>query len=403
MISLAFLCGCESLNGPENETPVPGTPVTLTKAGKEIAAKANDFGLRLMDDFLANGDYDDYCISPLSLILDMSMCASGAVGETARQMYDVMGFGEMNREDVDEYCRALSHDLAAVDKSTVFESANSLWFKKIDDFKVKESYISNAKKYYAAEVYTVPFDKSTESEINTWAEKKTHDKIHDLVQYPFSPDLRAMLINAIYFNGKWAFEFNEKKETGPFHSVGGDVEATYLLSRKEFGYASLKTCQIADFPYGNDSYSLTVVLPNEGYRMNAVLDDLMSERGVDALANVHKRKREVDVKLPEFRIECKTNFVEPLERMGMVAPFDDLAADFSGISDLPLVISDIFQKTYIDVNEKGTEAAAATVISMEKATSIGPDEIPLFHVNRPFFFILRENSSETYLFVGLKK
>lgn len=398
----ALLCGCSNPIGIDkpSEPAGPGTPIQLTKAGEEVAVRTNNFGLKLLQQ-IYDKQPGNICISPLSLMVDMALCASGADGQTASEMYQVMGLGDMNPSDVDEYCRALTHDLAAVDASTTFECANSMWFRIIEDFVVKQAFIDNAVKYYDAETHMVPFDDGTAEEINNWAASKTHNKIKQVVSAPFSKDIRFLLANAIYFNGKWSFVFKNPSYIDVFHGKNGDEEVEFMTSLGEFGYANLKSCQIASFPYGNGAYELLIAIPNDKYEVLDAIYELSLDETAPTVAAVHNRRRTVDVMIPKFKIEQNINFVNPLKQMGMTLPFANGYADFSKMSDLPLYISDIYQKTYIDVNETGTEAAAVTVIVGDKATSIGPDENPIFHADRPFLYILRETSSRTNLFCGI--
>lgn len=335
-------------------------------------------------------------ISPLSLSLALAMTATGAEGETYDQMTATLGLSGMARKELYEYFGKLTKTLESADTSVVMETANSIWIQ--NDFPVKPAFSSGASKHFGAEIGSVDFNQpSAAKRINSWCCEKTHGKICNVVDR--TPDWKMALVNAVYFKAAWEEAF-KRTENGVFNALGGKKSEVKFLIRKGFmNYAEDADFQMVELPYGERGrFVLDVILPK------AYLDKVtaMNQARFDALT-ASLEERRVNFKMPEFKMESTVNLADILADMGMPRAFSPFA-EFGGISEVPLMIDNVLQKTYIDLNKDGTEAAAVTVISM-RVTSVGPGyDLPYidFIADRPFLFVIRERQSGAIMFLGQK-
>lgn len=397
---LAFSCmtACGKNNPEEiNDGPdKPFEPIALTKAEAEISSASNNFGFevyhRLYDD-------DQMMVSPLSLSLALALAASGSAGQTAKEMCSTLGFSDFTTEEVSAYYQKMVTALLEADPKTTFEVANSIWANpKVN---VKKGFIENALKYYSSEVYDADFAKqSTVDAVNKWCSDKTHGKINSIMDEP-NPYLMMALINALYFYGKWSFEFEDAKKENFVNISGNTIKADMMHSRDDLRYSEYDGYSMVTLPYGNGAFTMDVILPDEKTKFSDAVAKL--DAGTLQMLDRISATCDVDLKLPKFTFEYTSDMTKLLSGMGMSLAFSD-HADFSNMAEKSLKISQVKQKTFIDVNEKGTEAAAVTFIGMA-ATSVGPmpqKKFVEFHADRPFIFLIRERSTGAILFIGQK-
>lgn len=393
--SCVTACGKDNPDDIDNGPDKPFEPIALTKAEAEISSASNNFGFevyhRLYND-------DQMMISPLSLSLALALAASGSAGQTATDMCSTLGFSDFTTEEVSAYYQKMVSSLLEADSKTTFEVANSIWANpKVN---VKKSFIESAEKYYSSEVYDADFSKqSTVDAVNKWCSDKTHGKINSIMDRP-DPDLMMALINALYFYGKWSFEFEDAKK-GNFVNISGNTDKMEIMhSRNDLSYSEYDGFSMVTLPYGNGAFVMDVILPDEKTKFS----DAVAKLDAGTLQSLDRNSVtcDVDLKLPKFTFEYTTDMTRLLSEMGMSSAFSDYA-DFSKMAEKSLKISQVKQKTFIDVNEKGTEAAAVTFIGFV-ATSIGPMQKRSveFHADRPFIFLIRERSTGAVLFMGQK-
>jgi serpin B len=216
-----------------------------------------------------------------------------------------------------------------------------------------------------------------------------------------SPDAVMYLINAIYFKGIWTTQFETRNTArAPFFTANGTQNQVYMMRIPEgaFPHYSNSHAQFLDMSYGNGAFSMTVILPHEGKTIQDVTDNLSSDYFNDIVEN-RLHERNVEVFFPRFKTEYRIELGNVLAALGMPSAFCEFDADFSGISEIPLFISRVIHSTFVEVNEEGTEAAAVTVVEME-FTSVGPSRPITFRADRPFMFVIRENSTGAVLFMG---
>lgn len=382
---------CEE-QGPE----YPGEPIPLTKAEEGINASANNFGFEVFHELYEEGQV---LFSPLSASLALSMTATGSDGNTAKQMTKVLGFDGFTTDEVNGYYKKMVSALLTADPKTVFEIANSIWIS--DRITVKKPFIDDCEKYYSSEVFPgADFGSmDTIDKVNKWCSDKTHGKIKSILEEP-NPLLVMALMNALYFKGTWKYPFpNLFKEK--FNTISGKaVDMDYMHTQAELLYSEYDGFRMVDLPYGNGAFSMKVILPGEKEDFGKAANRFDSKT-LDKL-NGKAATKTVSVIMPKFTFDYTGDLSEVLVALGMADAFSPAKADFSKMSDDGLFISFVKQKTFIDVNEKGTEAAAVTIVGMEK-NSAGPEpEVIIFTADRPFLFVIQENSTGAVLFIGQK-
>ena len=388
---LLLSCSDDGGTGPDTPTPLRD----LTAGERAVLRSSADFGLTL---FRAVADADpeaNVFLSPLSVSMALSMAANGAEGETWTGMRDALRYGILSRTEMNQSCRGLLDLLRSTDPAVRLDIANSIWSR--EGFPVLQSFIDSNAYYFDAEIRTLDFSRTDAADIiNAWVSGKTQGKIPDIVSAPI-PDLVMMyLINAVYFKGSWARQFDPKfTRDDVFQSPGGVQRPVKMMNRDgSLRYHRDALAEIADLPYGWDRFAMAVLLPREGKTLKDLRDALQTEAWegwLDAL-----KETEMNLQLPRFSLEYEKGLGDVLAALGMDAAFDPQRADFSGINtDRELYISEVKHKTFVRVDEEGTEAAAAT--SVEMGTTSVP---PVMRVDRPFIFVIHERHSGAILFIG---
>lgn len=402
---LAFatiLTGCgKNLDDNEEVKLEDPVDIQLTKAETEMASDVNQFGFRLFSDIHGQTPDKDMMMSPLSISLALSMTATGSDGATAEEMTRVLGFDGSSVEEMDQFYFKMLDGLSKADKSVTLEVANSIWTAR--GLKVLDSFIKDCGKWFNSEVYPdIDFGASaTPGRINKWCSDKTHGKIDKVVDNP-DPAVMMMLINALYFNGKWGVTFPDvAKRT--FHGAKGDVNMDFMQGTVRVPYCmDMKTFEAVSLPYGNGAFRMAVIKPVNGCTVGEALNGIASD-WTYYVSSLKYDSGDVRFRMPEFKLEYSRNITDDLQEMGMVNAFSD-RADFSKMTEpeQPLKISEVNHKTFIDVNHKGTEAAAVTTVTM-KLTSAGPGApIREFYVDDPFAYVIYEQSTGAVLFIGTK-
>lgn len=390
LAAMTAMAGCNSID-PDNGETAEGS-IALTRAQQDMMADINGFAYDVFGRLVKESPKEQIFISPLSLSLDLAMTAAGASGKTAEQMTEVLGFKGYSTQDVNEFYSVLVKGLKNVDSSSDFLSANSIWVS--EEAPLRKDYVTTVESSYGAQIENVDFnDRSDLKRIDKWCSDNTKGKI-DKISDCIDGNTVLALLNALYFKAKWKGDEFTESGTMPFHGDGGDVKAKMMRKTFKTLYCSNMTYEAVEIPYGNGSFVMDIVLPREGKSVSDAVDALSKER-LESLSSAR-----VFLRLPIFKSECTTDLGETLKAMGMKDAFTQ-SADFSLMSKKPLCISYVRQKTFVDVNTKGTEAAAVTVIGM-KATSVAPDQIVEMIVDRPFVYLIRERSSGAVLFIGQK-
>lgn len=284
-----------------------------------------------------------------------------------------------------------------LDPNVEFKIANSIWYRS--NFEVLNSFLSVDSIYYDAEVRPLDFSASNAADIiNSWINGKTNGKISNVIDPPIDPGVVMYLIDALYFNGTWKYQFDSSQtEAKPFFLANGSTEnvPTMIVHDTLMEYYSDSTFSVAELPYGDGDYSMLVLLPNASLSF-ANAEASLTQGEVNSIIN-GLSAHDVQLSLPRFKVEYKTLMNDVLSNMGMGVAFTG-GADFTRINSKDeLYISRVIHQTYIDVNEKGTEAGAVTVVEVYKSISDQPIH---FDLNRPFIFLIKENHDNTIMFMG---
>ena len=396
ILSLFAAFGCGKLPGQEEEEPAKEfSPIVLTRAEQDINVGVNEFGLKLFRSLYVK---DQVFISPLSVSLALSMTAYGARGTTEQEMIATLGFGDATRDQVGDYYKKMVPALIDADNRTSLEIANSIWVK--NEISLKNDYCNGVKNYFSADVFSKDFSSSGFiAEINNWCSDKTHGLIKNAADN-LNPSVVMALVNALYFKGKWAGEFDQATD-GKFTTLSStSVDAKMMSKTGTYPYVSTEGYSMVSIPYGNGAFVMDVILPAEtgGSAFAAAVAGLDWAK-YSALVNLQDNAN-VCLTMPAFKMEYDAELQDFLAALGMPAAFGALA-DFSGMTDSWLCIDQVIHKTLVDVDEKGTEAAAVTIVGMRK-TSAGPSQTVCFTADRPFIFAIRETSTNALLFIGQK-
>ncbi len=373
-------------------------PVELTLKQKEVVDSANKFAFDIFKPVVnETKGSENIMISPFSITSALSMVLNGAAGETYDAVRHTLRYDGKTIEEVNETYLRLMKEMVPVDPRVVMEIANSVWVEK--RLVVKEPYINALKTWYLAEARNIDVtDPNAVDIVNSWIEEKTHDRIQDMLDY-LSPDLAMLLINAIYFDGKWRYRFDaEDTQNRPFYITPGEsVQVPMMYQEENFAVAGTANATLVELPYGQGNYSMVVMLPDEGVSLPEVAATLSSEDWEEWMHQLSYGSSEVQLSLPKFEYEYKRSLNDDLVRLGMGVAFDPDNADFSNITDQDIFISRVLHQTFIKTDEEGTEAAAATVVEFE-FTSI--PSATVVNVNRPFLYFIRETTTGTIVFMG---
>ena len=397
---LLLAAACTSSTGPDTDEPGPALdalPRALTAGEQRVIGAANEFSFAMFRRLSAAQWNDNVFTSPLSASMALGMAMNGAAGTTYDEMRATLGFGATATEtEIGESYKSLIALLRGLDPAVDFRVANSIWYRT--GFPVNQSFLDSGRNWFDARVSEIDFGSPTAvPTINDWVSTATVGKIPTIIE-TIRDDQIMFLINAIYFKGSWRTKFDPAQTVdAPFRGIGGDQPAKLMHREGTMKYLQTADFQAVDLPYGNSAYSMTVVLPNEGQGIEAVAASLEGAAWTRWMTEL--RDADVDLHLPRFRLAWERGLIPDLQTLGMRAAFVPGGADFTRLSPAgrDLFISVVKQKTYVDVNEEGTEAAAVTNVGISLVSM--PVHIP-FRVDRPFIVVLRERLSGTVLFMG---
>jgi serine protease inhibitor len=392
---------CESLFGPGTDRPQPelkSLPRALSVGEQELITASNEFALSLLREMVRHDPKPNVFISPLSASMALGMAMNGARGETLDGMRTALGFEGLDLQQINESYRSLIDLLLGLDRGIDVSVANSVWARS--GFPFHDSFFQTTRTYFGAEVATLDFaTPAAPATINAWVHRSTKGKIPTIVPDVLPPDVVMYLINAIYFKGAWRDRFDPSRTADASFTLDDGSQATVKMMNRE-GDIGLRWdhqagVHIGELPYGRGAYVMTLILPELGNTVDAVIEQLTPERWAAWTRDLVPSRGTVG--LPRFRIEYETIMNEPLIALGMRSAFGDPGTDFTGMSPLgrDLYITEVKQKTFVDVNEEGTEAAAATSVGVG-VTSLPPG----IRLDRPFLVAIRERLSGTILFLG---
>ncbi|SHJ49316.1 serpin B [Tangfeifania diversioriginum] len=377
------------------------TEIELTEKSAQLVEADNEFGFELFQKvYSAEKKYENIMVSPLSVSLALAMTYNGANAETKIAMEETLKLYGLTPDEINTSYQTLIEALKSLDKKVVLEIANAIFYR--DDFSVEPDFVSVNQNYYDAEVSALDFESPDALKtINGWVAEKTKDKIESILDR-ITPDNVMFLLNAIYFKGIWASEF-EKKNTveRDFHlENGAAIQTDFMQQENPVLYNENDLFQAIQLPYGQGNFSMSVFLPQVNKSLQDVMENLDKENWKSWMENFSERN--VKIQLPKFKYEYEIKLNDILSEMGMRIAFTG-GADFTGINkNADLYIDYVKHKSFIEVNEEGTEAAAVTVVAVNELSAGGGGSIP-FNANRPFLFAITEKSTGAILFVGTVK
>jgi serine protease inhibitor len=400
-------CG-ERATAPSGDNGIPRKPANpeqvsfpdASTCGRQALVRAdNTFGLALFREVTETDPGSNVVVSPLSVALALGMTVNGAAGTTLSDMKDVLGLSGYSMDQVNHQYRDLIHVMLTLDPEVELEIANSIWCREGIPF--KQDFLDACHTYFSAQTRGLDFSRPDAAGIiNAWVSDQTHDRITEIVDPVIDPLTMIFLIDAVYFKGSWLHAFDPEETYDTWFTLpdGTDVPCRMMCQPETTDFYTLLSTpefDALDMPYGDSVFSMTVLLPKNGRTVGSLIGDLTpSDWDIWMKGFIPWSGK---VFLPRFEVEYDVNLNDALTAMGMGIIFDSFRADFTRMCDVfqDFYVKKVKHKTYIRVDEIGTEAAAVTSVEM------GPTSLPnFFLVNRPFIFAIRENRFNTILFIG---
>jgi serine protease inhibitor len=394
LAALAAGCG----EGPVGPEPITELPRSLTSSEKALIRAGNDFAVELLARVHGVMPDSTVFLSPLSASMALGMTMNGTAGRTLDQMRSMLGFGSLPLEEVDASYHDLMQLLGGLDSRVEVEIADAIFHRS--EFQMEAPFLDATRTWFDARVQGLNFDDpGAAGTINAWVKDATNGRIQGIVDPPIDPTTMVFLLNAIYFKGDWTQSFDPKDTyTGSFHlASGGTRDVRFMKQKDELAYRATDAWQAVELPYGGGAWVMTVAVPTAGHSLDDVEVDLASLLDPDAAWP----DREVEIHLPRFQLSWERTLNDDLEALGMVDAFSPWDADFTPMYrnalQVQLHVQTVKQKTFLKVDETGTEAAAVTSVG------VGVTSVPMVQevkADRPFLLAIRERLSGTVLFAG---
>ncbi len=366
----------------------------------DVSTANTKFGFDLFKEIWKTEQNQNIFISPFSVSTVLTMTLNGASGETEQAMTDTLQLQNIGNDAINNSFRRLLQQFQTSDPEVTLTIANSLWANQ--DYQFKQDFLQRNESYFEAEISTLDFlDPNTLNTINQWVNTNTNGKIPEILE-EIESNAVLFLINAIYFKGAWQTEFDPAKtQNGDFYLTDGSTTQVPMMSRQGmFSIYYGDNVAAINLPYGEGRIGMYIFLPSQASNLNDFVGALNTADWENWLTQF--REQDISIRIPKFKIEYGTKELnDALTSLGMGVAFDEDRADFSRMATLEkpsanLYIDKVAHKTFIEVNEEGSEAAALTSVT------IGVKSLPrMFIVNQPFFFAIRDNETQTVLFMGV--
>ena len=384
-----YSVSCKDFNFSASDFDAP-KEIELAEGEQELINSNNDFAFNLFRK--ARGDKSKI-LSPLSITFALGMLNNGADGETLKEINQTLGFGEAGADAINAFSQKMLKESNTLDEKTKALIANTIFVNEGCGYRLQEGFIDKANTFYDAQPQNRDFnDGETMNVINQWASDHTEGMIPTVLDtLTYRPDNVSYLLNALYFKGIWSSPF--RKENTQDEPFGGGDDVPMMHQEKSVKYAENDFYQAVRLPYGNGAYRMDIFLPREDKTVGEVLESLNGSNWQPKY-----EYRSVDLKLPRFETDTNQGLIEIMSDLGMPSAFSVFNAEFPYFCNVPIFISQMFQVAKIKLDEEGTEAAAVTVIG--EATSGMPPVPKPFHANRPFLYIISEQSTGAIFFIG---
>ena len=403
---LLLLGACGEPTGPAvDDAPavIEALPRELTGSERAVIDASNAFSIDLLREVDARDAAPNVFLSGLSASMALGMTMNGAAGDTWDAMRTTLRFDDLSEEEINASYRDLIALLLALDPRVEIGIANATFAD--DGFAVRQDFLDRLREYFDAEAGTLDFQHPSSLEaVNAWAAEKTHDRIEEILK-SWPPGAVLALLNALYFKGDWTEKFDQGRTAPrPFElSSGETVEVGTMRSEEALlrvGHDPETGATVGELPYGGRAFVMNVVLPPAGTSLDAFIEGADGEDWNRWMAALPPDFSTGIVQLPKIELEYERELNDELIEMGMAIAFGegDVPPDFSRIGPGALEISLVKQKTYVRVDEEGTEAAAVTVVVINETSA---PQTPALVVDRPYLFAIRERLSGTVLFLGV--
>lgn len=391
-LALFVFAGCTVID----RTSPSGSEYTAEDVSPRIVEANTRFAFEIFGKLNAEDAGESLFISPLSITTALTMTYNGAGTTTREAMEQTLGWTDIDRDVVNEGFLTLLDYLGSVDDAVTLHIANSIWIR--EGQAIQEDFLDRNRTYFDAEVSTLDFtDPSAADTINDWIAAATREKIDQMIDPPIDASVIMYLINAIYFQGLWSDPFDpDDTFDSDFTALDGTEQDIRMMRRFDtIEYAKGEDYKAVRLPYGSGAASMTAILPAEDVTVNAFIDGLDYSKWETIRGSLSETEK-VTLQIPRFTLEYGIKELnEALKSLGMAQAFD-ARADFSGIRS-GIYISEVLHKAVIEVNEEGSEAAAATVVVMEESAAMDP---AVFIADRPFIFLITDDTTGTILFIG---
>ncbi len=338
-------------------------------------------------------------ISPLSVAIALSMTAGGSNGDTYSEFQDLLGMG-VTLPEMNKFYKALCESFDDVTYADV-NVANSIWIRDNKDMiSVKNTFLDFADEYFDADIFLSPFNKATLRDINSWVKEETDGMIKKIID-EIDPQTVMYLINALSFDAEWKSKYDDTNDYFKFKNKNGEYEqVTGMISNERLYLEDENTTGFIK-PYKGDEFSFAVFLPDENTDIDSYVNSLSAKKLMSLINNASEET--VETVLPKFTYEYDISLKEPLTEMGLISAFNSSKADLSGMGESSmgnLYVSKVLHKTFIEVAEEGTKAAAVTAVAVDCESAMEIVEIKKVIVNRPFVFAIIDNVANVPLFIG---
>lgn len=402
---MTALLPCSGMTGALHAAEAPAARrITLTAAQRKMVDAGNDFACDLLR-AVGTGQQSDGSIvmSPVSVSHMLGMLGRGAQGETLQQINDVAGLSG-TPQDINAYFKKLVTQVPKADPLVTVTIAGSINVNKGLGYCIEPQYEADMLGYYNAQAQALDFTQpGSVNVINNWCKNSTHGMIPTALN-KLDPSATMCLLGAVYFKAQWTDKFDARETRDRKFTLenGRTLQRKMMHRKSKAQYGENDLCKMLCLPYGNDGYSMHVLLPHEGKTVDAVINSLNAKTLKKQQNNM--TTREVDILMPRFTVTSEINLNGVLAAMGMPLAFDEHAAEFPYMATWQdertyLYVSMMKQKAKIEVDEEGTKAAAVTVTVMRNR-SAAPSQGYTFHATRPFVYYIVENSTGTILFMG---
>ncbi len=393
----------QNITNPINQKIADDSGATFSSVTNVVNAD-NQFAFKLYNLYKSKPEFKDNNIfySPYSIATAVAMAYEGAKGDTADEMQKLFNFPKEEIVRRPAYAK-IYNDLNKINSNYTLSTANALWLEKSYPF--LEEYKNIILNYYAGNANNMDFKNNAENSritINNWVEDNTNKKIKNLIPFGLvNTGTRLVLTNAIYFKGKWLQEFNKTDTKEQDFTLSDNQKTKVQIMEKlgkSFNYAEKPNLQVLELPYQGEDLSMLILLPKSNNIKDA--ESYLANDKITDLRNMLLDNK-VNIYLPKFKFETKYMMADDLKQMGMPTAFTP-NADFSGMDGVKgnLMISDVIHQAFVEVNEEGTEAAAATAVIVVATSIPSPEQPKTFKADHPFVFLILERKTGNILFLG---